>query len=614
MPDWSNPLKAGGSDLYFAFNDPLRVLALPITLDVAEEPNGSPALSLELFRINGAADGPRMFGLLTIRFTVGYAIAQRQEAIFSVFPDVRVEPLSPRGGFLRFIAAGALDLPDDLLKPRPMVLSGAGSLTFAAQISQSATRLFHDALLGGIMSVTALAELETWGLASRTPATVTFNPAALVSIISGAAEDDKVSAAALSAALAVSVGTRDLSITGIDTDEAYAAAIGAYTERLIGRYGKLAPAVDPSAGSVYTFDVAAMEKGMITWNLNETVLVPRAVTVASYPLETAHQAITKGFNLVNEAPIVSFATGLHVLSIFPNLPPKRIGAHMLGVEIRVPPFPPDRLQTAAASAMFREGETMKTVNLCLSPQESLEFEYQPFSYIPAPGGVRLLTGPVLRHADRHLTVAPDIFQVRFVIIEAAKALLDAAVVTVKCIGSQSGKPWSIETELKKDTGALAIAAPHDVDGGVMEVTASTLDGSRTRRIDGLPLKDCVFDMYSFPTAGPAMVSIACEFDDDAGLVAIEIVPEDRVETAGAVSLVRLTPEKPTDQWRWLVMNPLYDGFRWRWFRPAGESPYPWSDRIDHASNQLALRSSQTKNGEGDKETPRKKKLDGLIQR
>jgi len=592
MPDWSNPLKAGGGDLFFAFDDPLRAFALPLALDVAEEPNGAPALSLEVIRLNGAADGPRMFGLLAIRFAADYAIAQRQWAVFSIFPDVRVEPLAPRGGFLRFLAAGALDLPDDLLEPRPLVWAGAGSLTFAAQIGTSATRMFHDTLLSGMMSVTAVAELETWGVASRAPANVTFNPAALASIVSGAAADDKVSAAKLSAGLALSAGTRDINFTGIDTDGAFAAAIGAFTERLIGRYGKMAPADDPSGGAVYTFDGAAMTNGKVLWNLNEAVLVPRAATVASYPLETAKQALTKGFKLSNEAPIVSFATGLHVLSVFPNLPPKRIGAHMLGVEIRVPPFPPYRLQTVAASALFREGETMKTVNLRLSPQEPLAFEYQPVSYVDAPGGVRLLTGPVLRHAGRHLTVMPDSFPVRFLIIEATKTLLDAATISIKCTGSQGDKPWSVEAELKKDTGAIAIAAPRDLEGGALGVSATAPDGSRSIQMGGLPLEDCWLDMSSFPTAGPAMVSVVCEFDDDARLAAIECVPEDQAESADAVGLLWLTPEKPRREWRWLVTNPLYDGFRWRWFRPAGETPYPWSGRIDSASGPLVLHSSQ----------------------
>ena len=589
MPDWSSPLKIGKSDLFFAFDDPLRALGLPIAMNLAEEPDGAPAIALEIIRLSDAADGPKSFALLTIRFTADYAIAERQQAVFSVYPDVRVESLAPRGGFLRFIAAGALVLPDDLLEPKPLVWAGVGSLTFAAQIGQSATRLFHDALLNGLMAVTAVAELETWGVASRVPAHVTFNPAVLVPIITDAAVDGKVSASALSAAFASTPG---FNFEGIDTDAARIAAIDACVERLIGRYGKLAPANDPDSGTVYTFDTAAMTDGKIVWNLDEAVLVPRTITVASDPLETARQAITKGFSLSREAPIVPFATGLHVLSIFPNLPPKRIGVFMLGVEIRVPPFPPARPQKIAASALFREGETMKTANVRLLPQEPLAFEYQSIAYINSSAGVTLLTGMVQHHVGRHLTIAPDSFPVRFLRIDADATLLDATVLTIKCTGFQIGKPWSVEAKLDKVTSALAIAVPRDLEDGALDVTATTLDGGRTIQITGFPLEDCRFDMFSFPAAGPAIISVICEFDDDSRLAAIECVPEDRVESADAIGLVWLTPDNPRREWRWLVTNPLFDGFRWRWFRPEGAPTLPWSDRIDRASGPLVINSSQ----------------------
>jgi hypothetical protein len=591
-PDWSNPLKAGGGDLYFAFEDPLRVFAPPVALAVAEDPGGAPAMALELIRLSGGADGPQVFGLLTIRFTADFALAERQQAVFAEHPDVRAEPLVPRGGFLRFRAAEALDLPADLLEPKPLMWAGAGSLTFAAQLSQSATMLLNDALVGGLVTVTAVAELETWGVASRVPARVTFNPAVLVPVVTGAAVNGKVSPAALAAALVALTDTPGFGFAGVDTDAARIAAAEACAERLVGRYGKLAPADDPAAGAVYAVDTAAMTDGEIVWDLAEPVLVPRAVTVASNPLETARQASAKGFKLTREAPVVPFDTGLHVLSVFPNLPAKRIGALMLGAEIRMPPFPPDRPQTITASALFREGETAKTVPVRLSPREPVAFEYQAVAFVVTPAGAQRLTGPVLHHAGLHLTIAPDSFPVRFLRIDATAALLDAVDLHIHCTGSQGGKPWSAEAKLDKTTRALAVAIPRDLEGGALSVTAVTPDGSRTLEMDPRPLEDCWLDLSSFPTAGPARVDVTCEFDDGAGLAAIECAPEDRLDAADAIGLVRLTPAAPQREWRWLVTNPLQDGFRWRWFRPAGETPEAWSDRIDPAAGPLALRSSQ----------------------
>ncbi len=591
-PDWSNPLKAAGGDVWLAFEEPLRAFVPPAALRVSDEPGGAPAMALELIRLSGAADGPMVFGLLTIRFVADFAIADRQKAVFAEHQEVRVEPLVPRGGFLRFQAAEALDLPADLLLPKPLVWAGAGALTFAAQLSQAATQLLNDALVNGLVTVTAVAELETWGVARRVPAHVTFNPAVLPSLIGGVAVNGKVAPGALAAALVARADTPVLGFSGIGSDAERVAAADAFTERLIGRFAALAPADDPTSGPVYAFDTAAMLDGEMDWDLNEPLLVPRAVTLASNPLETARQATANGFRLTREAPVVPFATGLHVLSVFPNLPPKRVGVLMLGAEIRVPPFPPDRPQTVTASALFREGETSKTVTVRLSPAEPVAFDYQAVAFVAGLAGAQRLTGPSLRHEGAHLTITPDSFPVRFLRVDATPALLEAVNLHIRCGGSQNGKPWSAEADLTSATGALAFAVPRQIEGGALDVTATTPDGGRTLTLDTRPLEDCWLDLSSFPTAGPAKIDIVCHFDDGAGMAAIECAPEDRLDETDAIGLVRLTLAAPARDWRWLVTNPLLDGFRWRWFRPAGETPEPWSDRIDPSLGPLALRSSQ----------------------
>lgn len=590
-PDWSTPLKAGGGDMYYAFEEPGRVFAPPLALGVAAEPDGAPALALELIRVSGAADGPQVFGLITIRFVNDFAIAERQRDVFAEHPDVRVEPLIPRGGFLRFNAAQALDIPDELLRPRPLVWAGAGALTFAAQLGQAATALLNDSLVNGMVTVTAVAELETWGVASRTAAQARVNPARLAAVVADAAVDGTCALSDLAAALVKLTDDPALALQGVSTDAERVAACEALAERLIGRFAALAPAADPAAGTVYAFDAAAMADGEISWDLNEPLLVPRSIVLASSPLDTARQAAANGFRLTREAPVVPFATGLRVLSLYANLPPRRVGVLMLGAEVRVPAFPPDRPQTVTASAMFREGETSKTVPIRLSPAEALAFDYQATAFVTGQAGAQRLTGPVLHHAGQHLTIAPDGFPVRFLRVEPTPALLDAVNLHISCNGMEGGAPWSAAAEVTKDSGVPAIAVPRDLADGVLQVTATTPDGARTLTLDPRPLEDCWLDLSSFPTAGPARIDIACEFDDGAALAAIECAPEDRLDAADAIGLVRLTPAAPRREWRWLVTNPLFDGYRWRWFRPAGETPAPWSDRLDAAAGPLSLQSS-----------------------
>lgn len=591
MPDWSQPLQTGGGDLYFAYAEPRRAYAPPLELRVAVEPDGAPALALELIRLSGGQQGPQVFGLLSIRFTGHYALAERQRDLFAAHPDVKLEPLAPRGGFLRFQAAEALGIPDELLAPRPLIWSGAGSLTFAAQLGQAATVMLNDALVSGMVVVTAVAEVEAWGLASRVPARVEYNPASLAGLLEDAAIDGKFTLAAVAARLAGLADSAPFSLFGAVTDAERIAAATACAERLIGRYTKLAPADDPTSGAVYAFETAAMADGRVNWDLSDEVLVPKGLILTANPLEAARQAVASGFRLAREAPVVTFATGLHVLSVFPNLPPKRIGVLMLGTEVWVPPHPPDRPQTVTGSALFREGETSKTISIRLSASEAVAFDYHTFAFVAGAGGAQRLSGPLLHHEGLLLTLPPDSFPVRFVRVEATQALLEAANLNIRCSGLRSGLPWEAEAGLDQETATLAVAVPRDVADGLLTVVATTRDGMRTRPLAPRPLEDCWLDLSSFPTAGPARVEIVCDFDDGAGLAAIECAPEDRLEDADAVGLVRLTPANPARQWRWLVVNPLHDGFCWRWLRGPDQPATPWSGRVDPAAGPLTLKSS-----------------------
>jgi hypothetical protein len=264
---------------------------------------------------------------------------------------------------------------------------------------------------------------------------------------------------------------------------------------------------------------------------------------------------------------------------------------MLSTEVRVPPFPPDRPQTLTASAMFRDGDTARTVPLRLSPTEPVAFDYQTVAFVTGAGGAQRLTGPVLHHEGLHLTIAPASFPVRFLRVEATPALLAVAGLHIRCTGKRGDVAWSAEAALDQAAPSMAIAVPLDIADGALSVTATAIDEERTLRLDARPLEDCWLDLSSFPTAGPARADIVCTFDDGAGLAAIECVPEDRLDDAAAIGLVRLTPAAAAREWRWLVTNPLRDGFRWRWFRNPGEPPAPWSDRVDPATGPLTLTSS-----------------------
>ena len=84
-------------------------------------------------------------------------------------------------------------------------------------------------------------------------------------------------------------------------------------------------------------------------------------------------------------------------------------------------------------------------------------------------------------------------------------------------------------------------------------------------------------MNSFREYGPQKVEVECAFSDQAGLVAIELLPEDRTEKAEEISLLLLTPAHPRKEWSYLTRTPFQAGYRYRLQKRADESPSEWSE-------------------------------------
>jgi len=470
------------------------------------------------------------------------------------------------------------------------VWSGPGSLTFAARLDSTSAALIDEALVRGLSLVTATAEVEAWGVASRCDGVVEFDPSVLRALIRASGSNRPTTAAALEATLAEAASEGGFHLEGVTTDAARIAAAAALSERLIGRFGRLEPTDDPGSGPTFAFDFDRMGSGRVRWDLAEPVLTPRTWVLQSNPLETARRAMASGFSVKREAPVIEFATGLHMLSLHPNIPARRVGVLMLGMEIVVPPHLPDRPQTVTGSATFRDGESSKTVRIRLAPDEPVAFDYQTVAFVRGEGGARRLTGPWRRHEGVHLTVPPDSFPVQFFRVEASQGLLATGVVHLHATGQTAHGPWSVEADLDASTPSLGIAAPLGLVDGTLGATVRALDGGEEIALAPWPIADCWLDVSSLPTFGPQRIEVACTFDDAAVFAAVECAPEDRVDEPGAVGLVRLTPEASVREWRWLSVDPFKNGFRWRWFASPGQPPSSWSEIRRPIDGPLVVRS------------------------
>lgn len=591
LPDWSSPLPEAGGSMFFAHEDPDRIAALPVALELAEAESGRPAFSLEVFgytRSDGSLD---RFGLLALRFVPDHALQERQAAVFAAHPATKITPVVPRGGFLRFVGAQGLDLPAALTAPRALVWTGTGALTFSARLDAHATAFVSDALVGGIALIDAVAEIEVAGLAARVAVMARFDPEALARAVEDGAPDAPLTRQSLIDRLSNIAEGGPLVLDGAEDDAAHNEAVAAFADRWLGRFAAMVPAQDPELGPSYRMSHDAVAPGSVHWDLREPVLVPRGLVVRSNPLETARDAVRQGSELVRRRPLAPFETGLHLITLYPNLPPRRAGVLILGAQIRVPANPPDRPQSVLASVRFDEGEAVAEMHLRLSPDEPLAFELQTFAFVIENGQARRLTGAWQSHAEEHLTVSPDAFPVDFVRLEAEPALLRLGEVSAHCTGRNGDAPWSSSLRLYRDAPAVAVAVPSGLQDGEIEISVESNAGDDAVTLPALPLEDTWLDLGRFPGTGPRRLEIECFFDDDADSILIDCVPEDRVTDLAAVVTIHLTPARPRREWRWLSVSPFAAGYRCRWSGDdaVAHAP-PWSEPCD-PETPLAFASS-----------------------
>lgn len=583
LPDWSSPVTEAGGGVFFVHEDPQRIAALPVSLGLAQDGENRPAFSLEVFgytRHDGSLD---RFGLLSLRFVPDYALGERQAAVFAHNPRLKIVPAVPRSGFLHFEGAQGLALPDMLTAPRPLEWTGTGALAFAARLDAHATAFVSDSLIGGLVLVDAVAQIEVLGLANRVAATAHFDPETLSDEIENHLPEGLLTRQTLIDGL-VHVGTDGpLGFEGVDDEAGHLTAVAALAERWLGRFATMIPAGTTNPNPSYQLDRGALAPGLMRWDLNMPVIVPHGLVVRSNPLETARDAIRQGSELVRNRPLAPFETGLHLVTLHPNLPPRRAGVLILGAQIRVPANPPVRPQSVNASVRFGEGQSGAEAYLRLAPDEPLAFEIQTFAFVVENGQARRLEGAWQRHEDVHLTVSPDAFPVDFLRLEAEPALLRLGNVSARCTGRNGDVPWSSSVQLTREFPSVAVAVPADLADGKIDIAAEAHIGAGVVPLPALPLEDIWLDLGRFPGVGPRQLEIECRFDDETTSVLIDCVPEDRAGDPGAVVTIHLTPERSRREWRWLSVNPFAAGYRCRWTKNDDAAPEaPWSEVRDPA--------------------------------
>ncbi|QWP76954.1 hypothetical protein J5226_00660 [Lysobacter sp. K5869] len=587
-PDWRSPLPIAQRRAYAAFDQPGRFLLPPQAL-AAYSVDGESPLRLDIVQ-QDRGNALARYSILSLAFAADFGLSEARQAAFDLGQRVQLAPLAVEGGWLRLNAVQALDLPPALGELLSLDAASLGAMNLAVRLDSAGTDLFVAALQRGLLAVGASAWLRVRGVAERVPLTLTFDPAALLAAVRAlAGGGNEIDAALLRQRLLDAPHLLGLGLPERSADIAKETLADAVLDRIAARFATPKPSpADAPVGATLAFDAAAMSSGRVQWNLADALLAPRLLILEADPLGPLrtlpagelHDRVVRRFDAR------ALASGWRSLSVRANLPSRRVGVVSAQVDVQVPAKPPARMFTVKATAPLTATDRPTTLDLRLSPTETLAYQWQTSAVLLSDGRAETLKGPLRSGEREHLLVGVDDFGLRWLPVEAEPAFLQQADIDAECFGTRKGKPWSARGTLDAARPELAFAVPFDVDDAAIRAVARAKSDGAQRAMAPQPADSLRLDAFSFDGSGSRELALECEFDDDARQCAIEIAPEDGIDDPQRRKRLSFTRARPRQDWGWLALSPFRGGYRWRWNAQATWSPVLQPDA------PLRLRSSE----------------------
>lgn len=617
IPDLQNSISAEGFRIFRPFEIGNRYFLLPDQLEIAAGTDGKADFGLELVRGNNPLLPPAPYGVLDFKLQASYQFEKAIVALRKLDRNATLAPAAFDAGFLRFEPVGNLDsVPAELRRAIPLRSNSLGTARYISRVSTATITLIKNSLLDRILVLNAVAEFEFLGVAPRLQCEVHFNPAKLLGeLLKLADSQGQISRTDIVNYFGQPSSSLPLEIKDFSPAELGASELidnnrksndfaEALTDWILMRFGTFVPRHEIAADAQYVL-ISPQEagNGIFMWDLSEAVTVSRVVTLRLNPLAAARRlAEQHGIEAVwRETIVPPIKTGNHFVSITANLPAHRPNVLALGANLHAPPRPPQRVQALQEAVEFTPPHEEAKVLLRLSPLEPLEYEYQTFVVLRDQTGIQRFDTEKKSQTGARLDLNIDDFPVKFVLVEAARQLLELA--TIHCTLNRASENVSESFELTLQQPSIAIALPrkniteNEVEtNDRLEIVAKSITNARILKINRLPLASAAFGLHSFPEYGSHEIKVECLFDDDSRLIAIELLPEVEDETIDNVSLLQFAPAQPRKTWNYLARSPFAAGYRFRRHSNAEAAPRRWS-AVQSPFQPLTFNSSETIGGE-----------------
>lgn len=576
LPDFQQPIQEAGLTIFYPFEAQGSFTLLPDSLIVAERNAGQPDFSLELVR------GKNTYGVLDFKLKPHYLFEQAFSLLRKRYANATVEGAKYVSGYLRLQPKFDLDSSTEMTKPIPLGWNGLGIGRFILRLEPSTVSLFKKALIGELLAIEAIAEMEVQGVAPRVPVKVRFNSATLLNALAGLGDNEhRVKCDdVLNYFLSRDYEQLPLEIVGNKDSINRQDFAEALLDRIRARFGTFIPS--PKQPVAPHFLLSTFEQtgsGQFEWDLSEPMSVSRIVVFHLNPFDAA-QAIVKAQGIAaiyHETTVPPLPLGNFSIAIIGNFYTYRPNVVAVGVTLRAAPCPPRRFQTVTKTVELIPPEDKTSVTLKLSTAEKLEYSYSTYIVLNTAKGIAQLNGPSIPCKEEQLYVNIDDLPVDFVPIEATTSLLEIATINGICRWLINELPDERDFELNLNQPSIALALPKGATKIAVDIEAQEMNGNHRLKLEPLTSNSVMLDLFSFPEYGSHKIDIECVFDAVKKTFAIELLPEGRPELRDEISVLFFTPNESKKEWTWFAESPFYSGYRFRLFHSQNQSVLPWSD-------------------------------------
>lgn len=581
-PDFQQSIPCGESRIYYPFEGRGPHVFTPDSLDVATGPDGLPDMRLQLYRGQNPMLPPQPYGVLQLRLTPHNPIEAATARLRELHAGATLEPAIFAGGCMRLQAPDGVELPAEARHPIPLAWNGLTNARVLLRLSAEGAQLMKSLIQDETLPLQAQAELELAGIAPRLPLRVHLDPARFRTAMAARLDSDgRIARDELVSEFCGDLSGLGLELEGVASAPDPMELAETLADWVRARFGAFAAA--PKADGRGYMALTWMDDsgtGRAEWDLSQPLYSWRPLVLPLRPFEAARQVIrTAGTQAIVPPPIIvpPLPTGMYQVDVSTNIPEVRPGVAAIGVTLRAPPRPPSRPQAVVASAELIPPTDATSIRLKLSPTERLDYTYATFVILEDSRGAVQLDGREVAASGDRLYLTPDDFPVRFVPQAADRSLLELASVHGLCRWVEDGATASLVFELDQDRPEVAVPLPVHAAEATVEFEFRSREGDRTLRSGPGPLEPRLLGLHSFPEFGSHEVVVELDGPAAESLVAIDLLPENRPETADAIVVLALTPDRPRKTFTYYASSPFQAGYRYRRHAGSDGVPGPWSD-------------------------------------